>query len=316
MNNYAFGLITIVPILIYILLGFTLRKSIFSTKERIAGVNKLCANVLLPINLFNSSMRADYTDSSAAHTTSFCIVATLIAIILLVLIVPRFIKTPADSKSVIQGGFRGNLMVITVALMANMYGSEGSALAGIVIAPVVALYNILAVFILTDYRANGPMTVKSVLKVIVKALTCPLLIGAVFGMIFSFAKIVLPAFLDSCVKNLAVCGSCISLIILGAQFDIKKAIKDIRLSAAAVIFKVIILPLVGVIAGVLLGFKQIEIACIYAVLGVPASTNSAVIAESLGCNGRLSGDIVILSNLVFLVVSIIAITAMRLAGLI
>lgn len=316
MENFLFGLITIAPILIYILLGYILKKSVFNSKERIAGASKLCANILLPITLFNSSMRADYTDPSATHTTVFCIAVTLIAIVLLLLIVPRFIKVPADSKSVIQGAFRGNLMVISVSLMANMYGGEGSAIASVVAAPLVAIYNILGVLILSDYHTNGPLTFKVLMKIVFRALTCPLLIGAVFGIAFSLAKIQLPGFLDSTVQSLATCGSCMSLIVLGAQFDFSKAVKDIKLSGASVLIKIVVLPLFGVIAGILMGFKYMEIACIYAVLGSPASTNSAVIAESLGCNGRLSGDIVILSNIVFLLISVLSITIMRQMNLI
>ena len=314
MSNFLFAVKTVAPIFIYIALGYILKRSVFTNHDRIAAVNKLCANILLPITLFNSAMRANYSDPAATHTSVFCIVVTLVFIALLFLIIPRIVKDHPSAKSVIQGGFRGNLMVVSVALMANMYGEEGSGITSVVSASLVAVYNILGTLILSDYRTDGKLTAKSLLHIIWKALTMPLLLGAAFGIAFALLGITLPPVLDGPVRNLAVSGSALSLIVLGAQFDLKKAISEIRLSTLSVAVKVILLPLTGVIAGWLMGFRGVEIACIFAILGAPASTNSAVIAESLGCNGRLSGDIVVLSNITFLFTSFLSIALLRSIG--
>ena len=314
MSVFVFALNAIFPILFFIILGYVLKKRIFSSEERIAGLSKLCAEILLPCTLFYPTATTNFSDSTSRNLTLFCSIFTLTAIALLCILIPRFIKNKASAKSIIQGGFRGNLMVISLTLLTTMYGDVGTRTASVAVAVNVAIYNIMAVIVLSDF--SGKFSAARLFQIIYQVLRSPLLIGAVFGILFSLLGIRLPPTLDSIVSKLAVCGSCLSMVVLGANFTVRHAIQKLRLSSIAVAIKVMLLPAVSVICAYALGFRGIELSCVFAIMGAPTSTNSAVIATSLGCDGALSGEIVVLSTFAYVVTSFSGIVILRSFGLI
>ena len=111
--------------------------------------------------------------------------------------------------------------------MVNIYGS--SAIAPLMILATVPLYNVAAVMILSFTAPGSTGLDKAGLKKSLKGIaTNPIILGILIGMIISVARIPIPFIIDKTLHNFSVLATPLALIGLGAGFEGRKALAEIK----------------------------------------------------------------------------------------
>ena len=151
----------VLPIILLILLGYVLKRIKFLTRDFIKLGNKLVFRVCLPCMLFINIY--DQMDSFADIRWDVVLYSVVIILILFGFGLLTAILTTKQNKRrgvILQCVFRSNFAIIGLAL-ADRLGGDG-AVAGIVSAFSIPLFNVLAVIALTVFAAKEEGAVATV----------------------------------------------------------------------------------------------------------------------------------------------------------
>ena len=101
--------------------------------------------VTLPTLLFLNIIKSDRETDINFSLIAYSLLANLLFFLLVFLLTKLLAKNSDDQGVIIQGSFRGNLAIIGLAYVDNVYGDSGLALGAVYLAFNVVLYNILSV---------------------------------------------------------------------------------------------------------------------------------------------------------------------------
>lgn len=301
MSNLIYSLESVFPLFALILCGYLLRRLNIIGESFISAGSKIVFKISLPVLLFRQIKAADLTTMFDPSLILFSVVSTLIVIAFLIVIAKMFIPKKSQQGAFIQGVYRGNFSILGVPLAINMFGEVGAAPTSLLLPFTVPLYNVAAVIILTLFRdeQSGEEKVRlSAGKIIKDIVTNPLIIGIVLGLPFSIFHWSLPGFLDQTLSQLASLTTPLALICLGAQFTIKAAKDNMRLTFWAVLLKMILIPAAVLLVAVLLGFRNEELGALFIQFMAPSAVSSYIMAKNMHSDDALAGQILIFTTLV------------------
>ena len=176
----------------------------------------------------------------------------------------------------------------------------------------VSLFNVAAVIVLEMFREGGKISAKKLLLGIVKN---PLLQGCVIGLVFYLLQIRLPAFIASPVSSLAGLATTLALVVLGANLRFEELKKNSRTISAVLLIRLILLPVVMVAFAYLIGLRGVELFLILMIFGTPVATSSYPMAQNMGGDGQLAGQLVFVSTVASLVTIFVFIFTLSRLGL-
>lgn len=232
-------LVGVVPVFVLIAIGYGLRKSDFLPDATWRPIEKLSIHLLYPGFLIPAIWTADISGggagaAGAAAVTSVLIIATAtyVARPLLRIDGPAF-------TSVFQGVIRWNSFVF-LPVIQSIYGTDGLALAAVVIAAMIPVTNILCVIVLVrwgaDQREMSPLALTKAI------LSNPILIACLVGLALNLLKVPrLPGISDT-LQLLGGAALPLGLIVAGAGLSFAEVARR-RLTIGAVSFiKLVITP--------------------------------------------------------------------------
>jgi hypothetical protein len=282
--------ITVVaPICIYILLGIFVKKMKWIGEVGLSQTNKLIYNIFFPtimfVNIYNSSLE----ESLNGKLILYLFIMFSLLFISLYLVVPLITKEKPIQGSIIQGVFRGNLILYAIPVLTTIYGKDNIAVATVSISVIVPFINILVVILLEEKRGSKA----NFGKLLVSIIKNPIMLGAILGVIVKLMAIKLPEVIENVIKDMSSAVTPISLVLLGAGLNFSKIKKDKWYLTFVCVSKLVIVPLVFVgIAYYLFDFRGIALATIFALSSVPTAVSSYVMAKEMDADGQLSGEIV------------------------
>ena len=106
----------------------------------------------------------------------------------------------------------------------------------------------------------------------------------------------LPDIVAETITNLSDCTTPIAMILLGAGLKFTAFKSDRNKLAICVLVKLIIFPALGIGGAVLLGFPGVSLVAITLMVATPVAVASYAMAASLGGNGRLAGELVVITT--------------------
>lgn len=165
----------VLPIVLLILLGYFLKQIGFFNKEFLAVGNKLVFKICLPMTLFMSVYSIDSLRDVRWDVVLYCVVLTLLIFGLGIVTAIRTTKVIARRGVMVQCIFRSNFAIIGLPLAVAVGGDQAEAVAAVVTAFVVPLFNVLAVVALSifdDQQKN-----RSIGSVLLNILKNPLILG-------------------------------------------------------------------------------------------------------------------------------------------
>ena len=283
----------VAPFLILLGVGFAAVRLKWADRAFMDKVNAFNYKLFFPFLMFNNvySAKPENMPSVKLMLTGFLSVSLLV--VLLVIVVPKFVKENPRRGVVIQGIFRSNFIIYGIPLTTYVFGEEKSSVCGMMIMIMVSLFNVAAVIVLEMFREGGKISAKKLLLGIVKN---PLLQGCVIGLVFYLLQIRLPAFIASPVSSLAGLATTLALVVLGANLRFEELKKNSRTISAVLLIRLILLPVVMVAFAYLIGLRGVELFLILMIFGTPVATSSYPMAQNMGGDGQLAGQLVFVST--------------------
>lgn len=312
LDNLLFTCNALLPILLLIVLGYVLKKFKFFSPEFLKMANKLCFRVFIPCLLFYNV----YCISDLGNFNWGFIAFVVIAIVLLFLVgMVIGILSSKDGKqqSVIhQCVFRTNYAIIGIPLAALLATDSGEAvaLAAVVSAFSIPLFNLFAVIALSIYdkdpESNKHVSIKKILLNIIKN---PLIIAVVLGLITLLIRNGLTSanidftikdnipFLYKTLEMAKGVASPLALVILGGGFTfaaVSKLKKQIIIGVSA---RLVVVPIVCLTIAYLLGYRGTEFPALIGLFATPVAVSSVPMASEMNQDDELAGQLVVWTSL-------------------
>lgn len=299
MDNFIFSINATIPIFLLIILGWFLMRTGILTKEFNQSADKYVFKVALPILLFKDIATADIRANFDLKFFLFCIIVTTIMFLGTWLLTTIFMKDKSMVGAFVQASARGSAAVLGIAFVNNIYGSSG--MAPMMIVAAVPLYNIYSVIILTYCTIDSKKKHFQIKSAFLNILRNPIILGIAAGLLFSLLGIDLtaPAFtiIYKTVSNVAATATPIALLVVGAGFEGRKAIRKLAPTLAATFIKLLLIPALFFPIAVMMGFRNSELVAILVMLGSPTTVTCYIMAKNMGNDEVLSSSVVVMSTL-------------------
>ncbi len=297
MESFILSFNAIVPIFILLLLGYIINAFNVVDKKSFDSMNKLVFNVFLPTLLFYNIYKTDASKAFDLKLVAFTVIGVLLVFAIGYVAVLFITKDNTKRGVMLQGFFRSNYAILGIPIVEYICGGNSSGLASIMVAVVIPTFNILAVISLESFR-GGKVNIKQLLTGIIKN---PLIIGCVIGIIFFLFNISLPIVIERAVSDVSKIASPLAIIVLGASFKFSSIKGYTREICIVVITRLILVPLIAVVAAVILGFSGEPLACLLIVFGAPIAVSSFSMTQQMGGDETLSAQVVVISSALCLV---------------
>lgn len=296
MENLIFSLNATVPVFAMIILGMLFKKigiidDVFASK-----MNKFVFLIPLPVLLFKDLATLDFKEIWDTKFVLFCFFITIFSI-LIVTILSFLLKNKKNQGEFIQASYRSSAALLGIALIQNVYGK--ATMAPLMIIGSVPLYNIMAVVVLSFFSPERKGISKEMwMKTLKGIITNPILIGIVIGLCWSLLHLPMPTMLDKTVTSIGNVATPLGLMAMGATFNYKKALGDLKPALCATFIKLfgfctLFLPL-----AIFFGFRQEQLIAILVMLGSATTVSCYVMAKNMGHEGVLTSTVVMLTTLI------------------
>lgn len=292
MENLIISFNVVLPLFFSMALGYVLKRLGMYDAVTLKTINKLVFKVFLPVYLFHSIYSADLSVAFNPKVMIFSAFAILTWFLLLIFIVPLFEKENAKRGVMVQAMFRSNFVLFGLPIAISLCGEDKIGITSLLMGIVIPIYNVLAVITLEVFRGGKP----SIKKIVTGIVKNPLIIASVLGVMFYLLKIDLPYAVEKTVIDFGKVATPLALMALGGEFRFSKVKGDIKQLMVSVAGKLIISPLFMVTAGILLGFRNEILVPILLMSGAPTAVSSYTMAQQMGGDGELAGEIVVFTT--------------------
>ncbi|MEG0504674.1 MAG: AEC family transporter, partial [Raoultibacter sp.] len=290
MSSLSLAFTTVCPLLLLMALGALLRRAGLFSDGFIEKLNALCFKVFLPAVLFQSVYSSDFLVAFQPKLLVFGLAGVLITFAVLSAVVPCFEQRKDRRAVLIQGGFRSNIVLFGLPISYALFGADQVGPVSVLIAFAVPLFNILAVLTFEMHR-EAKVSVGSVIRGIV---VNPLVIAGAAGILCALIGVQFPVVIETTVLQVAQVATPLALIALGGSFSIGDAQKNWRVLSCIVAVRLIIVPVVFLALAVVLGFRGPALGALLALFASPVAVSSYPMAQELGGDDELAGQIVAL----------------------
>ncbi|NLF30071.1 MAG: AEC family transporter [Planctomycetes bacterium] len=292
---------TLAPLVLIVALGLVLRRSGFMPAEFYRGMNRLVYWVGLPALLFDKTSRAQGVGDQAMVVFLVMLAATLGCVALACAAGPLLGVRRRSLGAFVQGAYRGNLAYVGLPVVLFAFGEADTtwnAVAALALAPMVPIYNAMAVVALTAGQdPQGGSRAGQAGRTALRVITNPLLLACVAGIAVSLTGLDLPLAASRTFQAVGQMALPLSLLGIGASLSFHHLRAGWRPVAAASALKLVAAPLLGAAAAWALGACPEATRIALLMLACPTAVVSYVMAEQLGADDRLAGGIVLLTTI-------------------
>lgn len=312
LDNLQFSISITGPIFIVMALGLLLRWRGMINDNFIDIGSKLVFNVTLPALLFINISRTSIEQTANPTLLSVGLIGTALIFLLLEILSARWVQPATERGVVVQGAFRSNMGIIGLAYCFNAYGNDGLVTASLYLAVVTILFNVLAVVTLSR-SLNREAGLSGTLLGIVKN---PLIIGIVLALPFAWYQIELPHLVIRTGEYFAQMTLPLALLCTGASLNFKALRSGLHNAMLASSLKLLAVPLVLTLGGVIVGLRSIELGVLLLMSSAPTAAASYVMVRAMGGNAALAANIIAITTLGSLLTTSAGVTLLKLLGLI
>ncbi|MEX0732672.1 MAG: AEC family transporter [Aquisalimonadaceae bacterium] len=297
------AIITIIaPVFLLIVIGWGLVRWRFFSASALNEVNRLCYWVALPAALFHGISGAEPDFRAAGGLLTVILTATLLGMVLAWLFAGLSGMARQARGAFIQGMFRGNMVfvglpVVLYALDANPAAGDGGAQSALLtIGPMIAIYNVLGVFVLLF--AGNDVNRRVIRAAMIGMAANPLLLACIAGLLMSISGASLPVMLDRTVAATGQMALPLALIGVGGALALTRIQGHFGLSLIGAAMKVVLLPGIGFALAVWIGLSAEYTLIAVIMLATPTAAAAYVLTRQLKGDEALVSGIILLSHVV------------------
>lgn len=266
----------ILPNFVLILVGLLLARRFDYGRDFWSGLEKLVYYVLFPALLFRSLALAKIDLSQTAWAVGAGCAFTVAGFALSLLAKPLFRIDHKLFASASQCGYRFNTY-IGLAVAGSLYGTEGVALAALLLGVMIPLANFGAVAVLASQSERGFLA---------ELVQHPLVVSSVAGFAWNFAGLPLPGFADQTLSLLAQTALPAGLLSVGAAMRVEAGQGPVAAHAWWLAVKLAMVPAIAWGLARALGLGGIEAKVLVLCAALPTATNAYILAVRMTGDGR------------------------------
>lgn len=327
MDSLLFAFNAVAPIILLVTIGYLLKKSEFISESFIKTGNKLVFRVFLPAMLFLNIYKIQGFGGIGMGYIVYVAVALLIIFLVSIPLCLTVAKRKESVGALLQATFRSNYALVGIPLAQSLFGEEGAAVATLLSAVSIPIFNILAVISLSVFRAGDKKaSVKGILTDIAKN---PLLQAIALGLLMLAGRALFVRFgigfrldqiepLFKVLDYLSKMATPLALLVLGAEFEFS-AIKGLRREiVCGTLMRTLFVPLFGIGIAFLCfadQFNGAHFASFVAVFATPVAVSSVPMAQEMGGDATLAGQLVVWTTLFSALSVFFAAFLLRLGGI-
>lgn len=293
LQNFIICVNAVVPSAIYLLIGILLKTAGVVSDEDVKKFTHVVFVTLYPFIMFDNLYGKNIGEHFDLLLVIYCVVFTCLQIAITWFITCRIEKEDRNKGTMIQSAFRSNIILMGLPVGINLFGKGNVTKVALVILFIVPLYNVMSVVVLERFRGGKADLVRTAKNVLMN----PIILGAIAAGVVMLIGIKLPAPIEQTVSTLSDCTAPIAMILLGAALNLKGFSSDRKKIAYCVSSKILIWPAIGIAGAVFLGMRDVALIAVLLMLATPTALASYAMAESMGGNGRLAGETVVISTI-------------------
>lgn len=292
---------SLAPVVLTIALGAALMRYRFFSDDFRRGIERFAYWIGLPCLLVTELATARFATN---HIGQLVLLMTLICFggLFVAAILAWALKLKGGTLgSFIQGSFRGNIAFVGLPII--VYAVNGRAIdqkavtecAVLVLAPIVLLYNLVAVLVLL--LPQHSLGVANLRKVIHPLITNPLIIACVIGLLITSMEWTIPPAIFRTLESIGKSAPPLSLISLGASLVTLPIRGEIGRATLVTAVKLGVTPALAYV-----GIRMLDLTPEHAIVAMvyaacPTAVASYVMATQLKGDVTLSASIVVISTL-------------------
>ncbi len=287
MSVFIFTLKKVFPLALYIGLGMLLGKTDLMDKKFALDMNTFVFRVLMPINIFLSTSKNIHMSAPFLRLALFAVISILATCLISALFYRKRNIGDKQKTVLIQASFRANFGLFGIALSNSLLGSESQGITEGLMLFTIPLYNILTIILFSAYGEEK----SSIKDIVINILKNPLVLGILFGYIANVINLTLPALIENPLRNLSSAASPLALVALGSGFTVGDRGKYGKYLDLAIISRLLIVPVIFLGLALMLGFRGEYMVALLCLLASPVAVASYTMAETMGQDGKLAGQI-------------------------
>ena len=262
----------ILPDFALMLLGLLLAHRLGFDRGFWNGAEKLVYYVLFPPLLFNAIVHSEFSIGGEARLLATALGAFGLTAAIGFLAYP-LLRPPGDVfASCVQTAFRYN-SYIGFAFSQSLFGARGVALMALIVAFVVPIANVLAVYALARQQRVG------VWRQLVRN---PLIIATMTGLICNQLGIEIPPPLATFLGRLGAASLALGLICVGAGLTLTAVNEQRGLVAYFVVAKLLVFPALAWAGVLLFGLQGVPAQVVMLFAALPTASSAYVLAARMG----------------------------------
>ncbi len=311
------------PIVLMVVIGYAIKKIGLLKADTAKILNNIVFRVLLPAMLFLNIYKIEDLGSINLNYVWYVLGFTIGLFLLFIPIVNLLFPVRNQRGVILQSIFRSNYALIGIPLATALDAVNGAAIASLLAAFIVPVFNVLGVICLCIYSDEEKPSVKGILINIAKN---PLIFGVAMGLValgiraiftnvgieFRLTEIV-PIY--KVLEYLSSAATPLALLALGAQFEFSAipALKK-QISFGIALRSVLIPSLALAVAYFIDAFNGAHFAAFVAMFATPVAVSTVPMCQSMGADHNLAGQLVVWTTTISSIVIFLAALILRALG--
>ena len=312
LESFMVALNAVAPFMILLGIGALAIRFRLTDRAFMNRLNTLNYRLFFPFMMFNSIYNAKPENMPSTKLILTGVLSVLLLVVILIIVVPRIATENPRRGVIIQAIFRSNFVIYGIPLTTYVFGPERSSVCGMMVLIMVSVFNIAGVVVLELFREGGKVRIGPLLLGLIKN---PLLQGCLIGLVFYLLQVQLPPFITSPVASLATVATTLAMLVLGANLVFDEIKKNRRTIFIVLTVRLVLLPLIMLPIAWLIGLRGVELFLILMIFGTPVATASYPMAQNMGGDGQLAGQLVFVSTVASLGTIFLYIYALSRLGL-
>jgi predicted permease len=293
LQNFIICVNAVIPSAIYLAIGIILKLAHVVTDEEVRKFTHMVFVALYPFIMFDNLYGKNIAEHMDLKLGLYAIGFTFLQFVISWLFVCRIEKDNFERGAMIQALYRSNYVLMGFPIAINLFGKGNITAVAIIMMLVVPFYNVSSVIIFENFR-GGKVDIKDIIK---RILTNPIIDGGIAAFIVMILGIQLPATIEGTVSALSDTTAPISLILLGASLNLEGFSSDRKRIAICAVGKLLIFPAICIAGAVAIGLRDVPLIAVTLMTAAPVALSSYAMASSMGGNGKLAGELVVITTL-------------------
>jgi predicted permease len=297
MTTLVFSLLSVFAV---ILAGFAARRSRLIDDAQWRGFEAVSYHVLIPALVIHTLATARLGALPILPVGAAMVLAALAMSAFLLVIRPRLARSGLDGPgftSLFQGAVRWNTF-IAIALAAELFGAEGTALMAVVIATLIPVVNILTVLVMSRYAQGKPFALGPTLVTLAKN---PFIWSCAVGLLANPVVAFAPTPLLSAVEIIGRGALAAGLLVAGAGLEWERLKRPQLAHGLAVGLKLLVMPALVFTLGLMFGLSGAAFSVAMIAATVPTAGASYILARQMGGDAPLMAEIATFQTLAAMV---------------